>query len=81
MISVGGEPLRIDLGQNRIVDRSRGERRVARRQGGKIAVRRSGMKIPAGVFLDAINRVLFVHDQIVIRVGVASDVIGVETSG
>ena len=77
----GGEPLRIDFGQHRIVDRSRGERRVARRQCGKIAVSRAGMKIPAGVFLDAINDVLLVHDQIVIRIGVAPDVVGVEDFG
>ena len=77
----GGEPLRIDLGQNCIVDRSRGERRVARRQRGQVAVSRAGMKIPAGVFLDAIDDVLLVHDQIVIRIGVASDVVGVEDFG
>ncbi len=38
-------------------------------------------EIPAGVFLDAINRVLFVHDQIVVRIGVASDMVGVEDFG
>ena len=39
------------------------------------------MKIPARVFLDAIDDVLLVHDQIVVRIGVASDVIGVENFG
>ena len=81
MISVVASRLRIHLGQNGIVDRSRGERRVARRQRGKIAVNRAGMKIPARIFLDAIDNVLLVHDQIVIRIGVASDVIGVEDFG
>ena len=81
MIWAVASRLRIHLGQNGIVDRSRGERRVARRQCGQIAVSRAGMKIPARIFLDAIDDVLLVHDQIVIRIGVASDVVGVEDFG
>ena len=48
---------------------------------GEIAVNRAGMKIPARIFLDAIDDVLLVHNQMVIRIGVTSDVIGVEDFG
>jgi hypothetical protein len=36
------------------------------------------MKIPARIFLDAINDMLPVQDQTVIRIGVATDVVCME---
>jgi hypothetical protein len=39
------------------------------------------MKIPAGVFLDAINGVLLVHHQIVVGINVTSDVVGAHNFG
>src|SRR5208282_1171845 len=52
-----------------------------RQQCGRVAVSRAGMKIPARIFLDTIDDVLLVHERIVIRIGVASDVVGVENFG
>jgi len=42
------------------------------RQPTNAAVNGTGMKIPAGVFLDAIDDMLLVQDQVVIRVGVGA---------
>jgi hypothetical protein len=36
------------------------------------------MRIPARVFLDPIDDMLLVQDQTVIRIGVATDVVGME---
>ena len=72
------QPLSVHLGEHRVVDGQRTERRIARRQGGNIAVNRAGMKIPARVLLDAIDDVLLVHHQIVVRVNVTPDVVGID---
>ena len=36
---------------------------------------------PSGIFLDAISDVLFVHDQIIVGIGVATEVIGADNLG
>ena len=81
MISVVAS--RCELTSARIASLTGAGANAASRGGGRgqVAVSRAGMKIPAGVFLDAINRVLLVHDQIVVRIGVAPDVVGVEDFG
>ena len=50
----------------------------AAREAGFVAANGAGMKIPARIFLDAIDDMLLVQDQTVIRIGVATDVVGME---
>jgi len=72
----GGEALRIDFSQDCVIDGRGGECRVARHR--SAVANGAGMKIPARIFLDAVDDVLLVKDQTVIRIGVASDMIGME---